>query len=114
MKMRGTCTALIEVAELNIDDLIACDAELEATFDFQRGYPARVSGPADDCEPGCADEFDFITIKAVGNVWFFNDESDLPVLKFADGEDIRARLGEDQIAAIEEILLASITGDSHD
>lgn len=105
----------IDLAELCIDGLLACDCRVKVAFTHSPGRPARTTGPWEDCYPAEDAEFSFASVKAVGDVWFFNGEDDFPVLKFADGDELLARLDDKQIELIEDVLLdQTITGASNE
>lgn len=71
------------------------EVEVVVDFDFQRGTPAYISGPPEDCYEAVDDE---LTINSV----------------LYQGKDVRPQMSEDNITRIEEQCVEAVDEDDGD
>lgn len=83
------------------ESLTAQGFEVEVEFDYVKGYPEQIHGPAEDCEPGQPDEFDIRSVKLCKATPFNTEGMNLWLAK---GYEVKGFFSAHEIEALEERL----------
>lgn len=94
-----------DLASAELDTAIASDFEVEVEFTYTAGYPAVLSGPMDDADPGAPDEVEIRHILTEANVHF---EGELGSLIVRRGVDLLPLFSNREVTAMEDRLIEMV------